>query len=281
MDDSPSLSLALGWLMQDHRLAEGELATLAGVSPGAVTAYLTRPHAPSQTWMVFLAAMRCRLEIRAPSRTLRIALPRISTRRRSHERQQWEARRLAAFRSQILRQSPGTTLQAAQATAEGYVAASAARMDGDLQAAQRRLAETPVTASATGLRAALRVIAAAAEVNAEDLALLAGVSLSAAQSVLDDAAEGRLATPHRLCSAIAARLVVHPAGGGAVEITLAPPGDWRPESPRPGQSSLTHDEIRSRVGRGESLASIAREAGVSRQRVHVIVRAGQGHAPAT
>jgi hypothetical protein len=222
--------------------------------------------------MVLLAALRCRLEIRAPSRTLAIAMPRISSGRRSHERQQWEARRLVAFRAQILRQSPGTTPQAAQATAASYVAASAARLAGDLLAAQRRLDEVAVAVAALGLRATVRLVAAAAGVNAEDLALLAGVSLSAAQSALDDQPDGKLATPHRLFSAMAARLVVLPAGGGAAEIALASPGEWRPEAPRTGQSSISHEEMRARAGRGESLASIARAAGVSRQRVHAIVR---------
>lgn len=272
MDSAPSLSLALRWLLTDNGLSELELATLAGVSPGAVAAFLGHPHAPTQTWLTLLSALHCRLAVQAAKRHLSIALPRISAQRRVHEREQWEARRLVAFRTQILRQSPGVTPQEAHRTAQSYVAASAARLAGDLQAAQQRLESTPVDTTAPGLRAALRAVAEAAQVNAEDLALLAGVSLSAAQAVLDDTAEGRLATPHRLFSAIAARLVIHPAGGGAVGIDLAPSGGWRPEAPRPGRSSMTHEEIRERAGRGEALAAIAREAGVSRQRVHAIVR---------
>lgn len=274
MSNAPSLSLALRWLSTDNGLSEHELALLAGVSPGAVAAYLNKPHAPTLTWLFLLSALRCRLEVKAPKRFLSIALPKISAQRRTHERQQWEARRLVAFRSQILRQSPGISPADAQRTAASYVAASAARLDGDLQAASQRLESTRVECSAPGMRAALRAVADAAQVNAEDLALLAGLSLSAAQSALDDDQEGRLATPHRLFSAIAARIVIHPAGGGAVGIDLAPPGTWRPEAPRAGRSSMTHDEIRSRADRGESLASIAREAGVSRQRVHAIVRSG-------
>lgn len=274
MDSAPSLSLALRWLITDNGLSDMELATLAGVSPGAVAAFLGRPHAPTQTWLTLLSALRCRLAVKVPKHYLSIALPRIGAQRRAHERQQWEARRLVAFRTQILRQSPGSTAQDAQRTAAGYVAASAARLNGDLQAAQQRLESTRVEANASGMRAALRAVATAAQVNAEDLALLAGVSLSAAQATLDDTAEGRLATPHRLFSAIAARLVIHPAGGGAVGMDLAPSGEWRPEAPRPGRSSMTHEEIRTRADRGESLAGIAREAGVSRQRVHAIVRSG-------
>ena len=274
MSNAPSLSLALRWLATDNGLSEQELALLAGISPGAVAAYLDRPHAPTLTWLTLLSALRCRLEVKAPKRFLSISLPRITAPRRQHERAQWEARRLVAFRTQIQRQSPGVSLEAAQRTAHAYVAASAARLDGDLQAANQRLESTRIECDAAGMRAALRAVAGAAGVNAEDLALLAGVSLSAAQSALDASPDGRLATPHRLFSAISARLVIHPAGGGAVGIELAASGDWRPEAPRPGRSCMSHDEIRGRAERGEALASIAREAGVSRQRVHAIVRSG-------
>lgn len=272
MSTAPSLALALRWLMDDNHLSTQEMALLAGVSPGAVAAFLERPHAPSQTWLTLLQALRCRLEVKAPKRFLSIALPRILPRRRAHEHEQWTARRLTAFRSQILRQRPGTSQAEAQRMALGYVQASAARLGGDLQAAQERLDASRVESTATGMRAAARAVANAGQVNAEDLALLAGLSLSAAQSTIDDRDEGRLAVPHRLFSAIAARLVIQPAGGGAVTIDLAPPGVWRPEPPRAGRSSLSTEEIRDRARQGEALAGIARLAGVSRQRIHAIVR---------
>jgi hypothetical protein len=272
MSTAPSLSLALRWLMDDNHLSMQEMALLAGVSPGAVAAFLERAHAPSQTWLTLLHALRCRLEVKAPKRFMSIALPRILPRRRVHEHEQWTARRLTAFRSQILRQRPGTSQAEAQQMALGYVRASAARLAGNLQAAQARLDATRVESTATGMRAAVRAVAGAAQVNAEDLALLAGLSLSAAQSTIDDGDEGRLVVPHRLFSAIAARLVIQPAGGGAVTVDLAPPGAWRPEPPRAGRSCIPAEEIRERARQGESLAGIARLAGVSRQRIHAIVR---------
>lgn len=273
MANSPSLPLALRWLITDQGVSEPELAVLAGVSPGAVAAFLGKPHAASQTWLALLAALRCQLEVKAAQRFLHVALPRITAQRRAHERGQWESRRLAAFRAQVVRQRPDLAPAEAQRIALSYVAASASRIDDDLAAALQRLDTTRIEATAPGPRAALRAIAAAARVNAEDLALLAGVSLSAAQAVLDADDEGRLATPHRLFSAIAVRLVIHPPGGGAVNIGLAPSGDWRPEAPRAGRCSLSHEEIRELAKSGEPLARIARTAGVSRQRVHAIVRA--------
>jgi len=273
MSGAPSLSLALQWLMVDNGLSEQELAAMSGVSPGAVVAFLGRPHTPTVTWMTLVSAMRCQLAVKAPKRILSIAMPRITARRRSHEHRQWETRRLAAYRAQIVTQSPHLSSSEVRETARGYLRSSTARLAGDLDAAQQRLTAARVDVAAVGLRAAARAIAATAAVNAEDLALLAGLSLGAAQAVLDTSPDGRLATPHRLFSALSARLVIHPAGGGAVAIDLAPSGDWRPEAPRPGHSSLTHEDIRSRAGRGEALASIARDAGVSRQRIHTIVNA--------
>ncbi|MEK7413435.1 MAG: hypothetical protein AAB263_08990 [Planctomycetota bacterium] len=273
MSSAPSLSLALRWLLTDHGLTETELAASAGVSPGAVAAFLHAPSAPTQTWLTLLAALRCRLEVKAPKRFISVAMPKISAQRRTNERHQWEARHLAAFRAQILRQSTDTTPSAAHATAQTYVSASITRLDESLSAARSRLETTHIDCGVAGPRAAVRVVAQAAEVNAEDLALLSGMSLGATQAALDQAPDGRLAIPHRLFSAIAVRLVIIPAGGGAVTMELAPPGTWRPEAPRPGRTSLTHDQILHRVQRGESMAAIARNAGVSRQRIHAIVQA--------
>jgi transcriptional regulator with XRE-family HTH domain len=272
MPGAPSLPLALRWLITDRGLTEHELAVRAGVSPGAVTAFLSRPHAPSGTWLHLLGALHATLAVQAPGRFLTIPLPKPSPHRRAHERRQWQARRLAAFRAQVHRQRPELPAETVARTAAAYVAASAARLDASLAAAEARLAATRLDTSANGLRAAARALATAAAINAEEWALLAGVSFSTTRAALGDGDDGRLATPHRLFSAIAVRLVVHAPGGGSVAIDLAPPGAWRPEAPRPGRSAIDHVEIRRRADSGEPLAGIARAAGVSRQRIHAIVR---------
>jgi hypothetical protein len=278
MPSAPSLPLALRWLTADAGLTPHELAVRAGVSPSCVTGFLERPNAAILTWTTLLAALSCRLEVRSAQRTLSIALPRLSARRLANERAQWQQRRLTAFRAQILRQSPGTTPAEADDTARRYVEASAARLGAELQATRQGLNHLRLTRDLPGLRAALRSIAEAAEVKAEDLSLLSGLSLGAAQTVMDGSVEGRLETPLRLFSALAARLCIIPAAGGLVGITLAPPGDWRPEAPRTGSSSLTHEEIRALRRTNASLATIGRLAGISRQRVHAIIRAESGSA---
>ena len=272
MPGHPTLSIALRTLAAERGLSDDELAVSAGISPGATAAFLARPSTPTHTWLMLLATLGCALEVRAAGRSLAVALPRPAAARLAHERRQWAARRLAAFRAQIMRQSPDAKSATANRAAQAYVEASAARLDDELAAARARLACTGLTRSVSGLRAAARVTAAAATVNAEDLSLLAGISLGAAQAGIGLAPDGRLATPHRLFSALAARLVVLPAGGGALTIDLAPPGDWRPEAARSGRSTLDSAHIRARAAAGESLSSIARAAGVSRQRVHAIVR---------
>lgn len=272
MSGSPSLSLALRWLVDDNALSEEELARSAGVSPAAASAFLGRSSGPVHTWLTLVAALRCGLQVRRGQRILPIALPCIPARQRERERAQWQARRFTAFRIQVQRQRPDLSAAEAAAIARGYVASSLERLDADLVAAVGRLEATPVDGGAHGLRAALGQIAQAAQVNAEDLALLAGVSLNGVQNSLGSNGDGRLATAHRLFSALNARLVVQPAGGGLVAIALAAPGAWRPEGPRAGRSVLTPEQIRDRARGGVSLAAIAREAGVSRQRVHAIVR---------
>lgn len=271
MAGAPNLPLVLRWIMRDAGVDPGELAMLSGVSPGAVNAFLEKPHGASTTWSLLVAALRCQILVKTPQRTETLALPRITPLRRAHEREQWARRRHVAFRTQVQRQKPDATLAEADQIAAGYVAAAAGRLEADLTAADTRLTSTWIDAAAPDLRSAIRTVADRAEVNAEDLALLSGLSLSSAQAAVDDSGDGRLAIPHRLFSALAARITLVPGGGGAVAINLAPSGAWRPEAPRPGVNSLPHEEIRTRAQRGESLASIAREAGVSRQRVHAIV----------
>lgn len=272
MSDAPSLSLALRWILQERGLTEAELALSAGVSPGAVAACLGKPSAPTHTWLSLIAGLGCRLEVKTARAVLVIALPRSSAARRANERRQWEHRHLVAYRAQVLRQSPGTSPAAAAETAANYLAASVSRLDDELAAARARLQSSPLTTTAPSLRAALRLLAGAADVRAEQFALLSGMSLGAAQAALDQTPDGKLLTPHRLFSALNARLVLLPAAGGTITIDLVAPGPWRPEAPRPGVNCLTQDEIRTRAAGGESLASIARDAGVSRQRVHAIVR---------
>ena len=273
MDKMPSLPLAVRWLATDLGVSDAELAVLSGVSPGAIAGLFGKPNAAILTWKTLLQALHCSLEIRTASRTLRIALPRPSARRRATERVQWHKRRVTAFRAQVVRQSPDSSHEEAQATAVRYADSSQARLMEELAAAERRLLTVCGGTEVPGMRAALRAIAGAAAVNAEDLSLLAGLSLGAAQTAIDGNDEGRLATPHRLLSALTARLVLIPAGGGELPIALSAPGAWRPELPRAGRTSMTHDEIRACAKQRIPLAEIARRAGVSRQRIHAIVRA--------
>jgi len=272
MESAPSFSLALRWLATDTGISDKELAIMAGVSPAAVTRFLTQPNSTIAGWTTLLHAMHCRLEIRVVSRTFSIPLPKISSKKRQVQRSLWVKRHLAANRAQVIRQNPSLTAVEAMELAKRYTDASESRIDDDLAAANDRLGQAHLTQHVGGLRAAVRAIAERSQVNAEDLSLLSGLSLSSVQTIVTGKAEGWLEIPHRLFSALAARIVVLPSAGGDVALTITSPGAWRPEPPRPGVSSLSSETIIERVRKNESLADIGRAAGISRQRVHAIVK---------
>lgn len=272
MDKSTSMPLALSWLAQDRGISEAELALMAGVSPATVTGFLHRPNAAITTWTTIAAALSCRVMVKTTSISMTIALPRITARDRERERGQWAKRRLSSFRSQILKQSPNMTDREANQTAQRYVETSNSRIPQDLAAAHQRLADTKIHGAVDGLRAAVRFLTDKASINAEDASLMSGMSLGACQNMIDGTDEGRLKPPHQLFSAIAARIVLLPPGGGEILLQMASPGMWRPEPARQGKNDLTIEEIRFRQAANEPIASIARDAGVSRQRIHYLLK---------
>jgi hypothetical protein len=273
MTDAPSLPVALRWLMEDLRWSPGDLALRAGVPPASAAALLARTDGPIATWLTLLAALGAHVQLQGAGRHAVLAMPRPAAARRARERDRWRTRRLAAGRAQLARQAPDLSPTEAAATALAYARAAEARLDGDLAAARSRCDAAAPEAPAVGLRHAVRLLAGAAAVNGEDLALLAGVAHSTVQSALAADGDGRLAPLHRCCSALAARIVVLPRGGGRIPIAHAAPGPWRPGPPREGRCTLDRAEIQARAAAGESLAAIARAAGVSRQRIHALVRA--------
>jgi hypothetical protein len=137
-----------------------------------------------------------------------------------------------------------------------------------------------------GLRTAVQILATRIGAKAEELTLIAGVSLSSSQLMFSQQHDGRLGTIHRLLSALAARMHVH-LPQGSVDIALCSPGDWRPgmsdteedpdEKPvsaarsvgvAPNRSRMSAEDMLELYDRGASIGEIARKAGVSRQRIH-------------
>lgn len=275
MRTTASLPLAVQWLMRDLGLSAQELAERAGVPPVSLAAFTTRPHAPTVGWLQLLAGLGAGVELRTAQRIIGINLPRITKRMQDQALAAWSEHRLSAFRAQVRTQSPQKTTAEIDTIARGYLASSLARSGDQLAAARLRLAATRIESPVAGLRSAVRLVADAAAIPIDDLALLAGGRRQMAQVAVQARDDGRLTIPHRLCSAMAARLVVHPPGGGAVEIALCPPGPWRPEV-RTGSNCLPVEDIRRRRAAGETLAAIARIAGVSRQRIHAILQAVPG-----
>jgi hypothetical protein len=271
MEQGPSLSLAIRWLAEDGGIDPRELARRAGMTLPPVTRLLTKPNDALKTWMAMAAGLQVRIRVISDQRELTIPVPKIPADRRDHELANWRKRRLSANRAQVAHQTHLDQPEIAE-TATEYLEAAEGRLAGSLTAAQKRLAGTGVQATATNLRAALRLIAEQAEVNAEDVSLLSGVSLDSAQGLLGAAAAGWLATPHRLVTALGAKIVILPAGGGSITVApyAMPPAE--PSEPRTGASSISIEDIIARAERHESGAEIARAAGISRQRVHSILK---------
>jgi hypothetical protein len=114
------------------------------------------------------------------------------------------------------------------------------------------------------------------------------VNLTAAQNALGEEHDGRLVILHRLVSALAARIRLDTAGGGALELEPCSRGPWKPgdreeeegaagrveQQPDPlrqlNRSSLSPEQILSLYDADHSIGEIARRAGISRQRVHKI-----------
>lgn len=272
MNKTPSLPLALRWLIEDSDLTEREVAVLAGVSPGAIRNLLQKPNDAVLVWMRFARALRCSVLVRTSRQEWTIPLPKPDQAARVRGMAQWRKRRTMNHLRQVLHQWPDLDRKEAEQKAIGYTSVAEERITAELLVADERLAGLAVSSQDLGMRGALRLVANRARVNAEDLSLLAGLSLGAAQAVVDDTDEGRLALPLRLFSALGAQLILRPGGGGEIVMAAHERGAWRPEPPRAGRSSMSLDEIRRQAPLAKSLADLARRAGVSRQRISAILK---------
>jgi hypothetical protein len=270
-----------------------EAAVRAGVSPGSVAALCERTPQQIETWQRLLGACGAGLSIACREHAWIVSLPRPAGPRIEREWGHWRHRRLVSALNHVNAADPKAKRGEREAKAESYVTNEEARLRERIALLRRELRQLAGDVRVGGLREAMQALAAKVAMKAEELSLLAGVSLGAAQLALGDDQDGRLATLHRLLSALGGRLVVRVADT-TIAIGLCPPGDWRPGAPEtattlrasarrrpdgaPNRSSLPNDEILALYDRGLSIGDIARRAGVSRQRVHKLAM-DQGRAP--
>lgn len=268
-------------------LSHNELAVRAGVSPGSVAALFMRTPKPLLTWLRLVSAMGCSLVITWQDREFAIAMPKVGMMRSEREWQAWRKRRIVTTLNHLRTTDPKGRRPALEARARSYASNEEERLRSRLGGWKSVCGALDGSLRADGLRSAIQALAAKTDIKAEELTLIAGVSLSSSQLALGERHDGRLGTVHRLLSALSACMHLRLPGTGTLEIALCPPGDWSPgmvdgdedpdEKPvagarsvgqAPNRSSLTNDEMLALYDRGESIGEIARRAGVSRQRVH-------------
>jgi hypothetical protein len=282
--------------MSIHEVARGlvlvnglsiqEAAIRSGVSPGSVAALCERTPQQIETWLRLLGAFGASLSIECLGRQWSVSIPKSATPRIAQEWKSWRHRRLVSafnhFSSTKMKRSER------DAKAQSYVTNEESRLRDRLTQLRSELKLLTGRHKVDGLREAAQTIANKASLKAEELSLLAGVSLGASQLALGDDQDGRLATLHRLLSALNARIIIKLAGL-SIEINLCAPGEWRPGKPEepstarlerpsarlatgesPNRSRITPQKILGMYDQGLSIGEIARKAGVSRQRVHKI-----------
>jgi hypothetical protein len=275
-------------LIQAAGLSNQEAAVRSGVSPGSVAAICERIPKPLMTWLRLVSAVGGRMVITWQEQRWGIAMPRIPAAVLEREWSSWRTRRVVTTVNHLRSAEPKTKRPVLEARARSYAANEEERLRERLVAVRAACRDLAGSHRSPGLRAVLRLVSAKVGLNAEELTLLAGASLSACQLALGEPQDGRLATMHRLCSALGARLAIDLAAA-RIEIAICPPGDWRPGMPAsdphedlddkpPGsvrssrdnqnRSALSNEAMLDLYDRGVSIGEIARKAGVSRQRVH-------------
>ncbi len=286
--DRLSLPDILRGLILSSGLSQQEAALRSGISPGSVAMICSRTPKPLLGWLRLVAALGGRVTIASPERAWPLAMPAAAATVIEREWSSWRRRRMVTTINHLRAADRRIKRATLEERARGYAANEEIRLRARLVELKAALGALCGSFRAAGLRAALRLVAGRISIKAEELTLLSGASLSACQLALGENHDGRLGTVHRLCSAVGARLELHRAGA-RISIGFCPPGDWRPgmaegdgadcpdEKPPGAVRSARDNQNRSRLASadilrlyddGVSIGEIARQAGVSRQRVH-------------
>ncbi len=269
--------------------ASTQLAAIrSGVSPGTVAAL--RQQEPTQvvTWCRMASALGCSLQVHAKQRSWTLDMPRPAPPLMEREWRAWRRRRFVSALHSLRELHPRAKRAELEQRARLYGSNEEERLRERLQGVRKQVRTLIVREVVPGLRACVRQLCDQLSLTAEELALLAGVNLTAAQNALGEEHDGRLVILHRLVSALDARIRLVTSGGGAIELEPCGAGPWRPgdreddedlpERAMPpadpqrqlNRSTLSPDQILSLYDADHSIGEIARRAGISRQRVHKI-----------
>ena len=263
-------------------ISDHAVAAKAGVSDGALAAHATRIPQHMMVWLRLVRAVGATIEVHAAQQRFRVMLPTLPPREIERSWQTWRRRRIVTVVNQQLHGARPVSRSAAETAAATYASNEEARLRTRL--AGLRPHDAPLPDEVSGLRSAVRVLAGRLGINAEELSLVAGLGLQAAQVAMKED-DGKLATFHRILGACQAIIVLE-VDGQAITIPPCPPGelhtdprparqdpDDKPAKARlvlelPNRSKISVEEILARYDHHESICEIARAAGVSRQRIH-------------
>jgi len=263
-----------------------EAAIRAGISPGTVAAH--RSNEPTQvvTWCRMASALGCTLAIESQGRSWTVDLPRPAPALMEREWRAWRHRRMISAQHSVADLQKKLKRAERDARVERYVTNEEERLQARLITVQSEVRSLTGQHRVAGFRQAVRLLAEKLAITAEELSLLAGVHLAAAQNALGEDNDGRLITLHRLASAMNARIRLDLGGKGSIDISPCPPGPWKlgdrdedaaakpavkGETGRIGnRSQLVAEQILALYDAEMSIGEIARKAGISRQRVHKI-----------
>nr|MBA3847200.1 hypothetical protein [Planctomycetota bacterium] len=221
-DERLSLHLVVRGLCLVEGLSALEVASRAGISPGAVASWSGRVPEPFVTWSRLVAALGGEVVIERRGRAWRVALAKPGALRIARAWEAWRHRRRTVTAIQL--RHAGRPRAEIADKADSYASNEERRLRERMSGIRAGLTSLTGSLRADGLRAALRTLAVTAGVTAEELALLAGCSLNGAQLAMADHDEGRLATLHRLLTAADARLrIVLPRG--RIDVAACAPGD--------------------------------------------------------
>jgi len=272
-----------------------EAAVRAGVSPGTVAALRVRAPTQVVTWCRMASALGCRLSVVGGGRVLPVEMPRPSPPQIMRAWDGWRQRRLISARHSVAALKERLKGPARETRAQAYVANEEGRLRARIEGLKPAILAQSGQHRADGLREAVRLVAQSLAITAEELSLLAGVHLAAAQHALGEENDGRLVTLHRLLSALDVRLRLELPAKGAIDLRPVARGPWVPSAKEDEPArTYTHNQVhagaveamvpqpntnRSRIDAerilelydaGNSIGEIARTAGISRQRVHRI-----------
>jgi len=263
-----------------------EAAIRAGISPGTVAAH--RSHEPTQvvTWCRMASALGCNLAIEYGGKSWIADLPRPAPQLIEREWRAWRHRRMVSAQHSVADLQQKLKRTEREARVQRYVANEEERLRTRLATVRSAIASLSGHHRVSALRLAVRMLAEKLAITAEELSLLGGVHLAAAQNAMGEDHDGRLVTLHRLISAMDAKLRLDLAGKGSIDISACAPGPWtlgdredevatkrhqKPDTSRiANRSQLDPKLILELYDADMSIGDIARKAGISRQRVHKI-----------